>query len=101
MKRRTFETPILTIVGLGFVREIRTLEEALAFLTDWRGLRESEHAHSIALKAVKSAVAGEIETETARGLVEAFARRAGILAPDMDAVIASGSIRAKSGHTAH
>lgn len=98
---RTFEKPIETIVGLGFVRPIRTIEEAYSFLMDWRGLPECDGAHAVALKTVRAAMAGEIETETARSFVEAFAKRAGILAPNMDDVIAGASLAAKAGQAAH
>jgi hypothetical protein len=89
MSSRTFEAPIETIVGLGIVRPIRTIEEAYSFLMDWRGLRECDAAHAVALKTVRAALAGEIETETARSFVEAFAKRAGILAPKIDAAAAA------------
>lgn len=98
---RTFRKPIETIVGLGFIRQIRTIEEAYTFLIDWRGLPECSCVHAIALKAVKAALNGEIETETARSLVEAFAKRAGLLAPSMDGPIADASLAGKAGQEAH
>lgn len=101
MNSRTFEKPIETIVGLGFVRPIRTVEEAYAFLMDWRGMQGSDTKHSVALKTVKAALAGAVDAETARPFVEAFARAAGVLVPDMDGVIANAAMRGKSGQAAH
>ncbi len=44
------------------------------------------------MKACKAALLGEIEAETARDAFSAFARRAGILAPEVDAVIAAHAL---------
>lgn len=101
MNNRTFEKPIETIVGLGFIKPIRTVEEAYAFLMDWRGAPGGDGKHSVALKAVKAALAGEVEAKTVRPFVETFAKAAGVLVPDMDGVIANAAIGGKSGQAAH
>ncbi|MEI5632022.1 DUF982 domain-containing protein [Ensifer sp. CCNWLY38] len=44
----------------------------------------------MALNACRAALAGEIDVETARGTFVAFARRANLLAPDTDAIVAGG-----------
>lgn len=89
--RHEFEQPIETIVGLGFVRPIKTLEDGFAFLTEWRGLSRAERAHAVAIRAVKAAMAGEIEAETARTFIEAFARQVGVLLPGTGGVIAQSA----------
>lgn len=94
MNNRTFERPIQTLMGLGFVRAINTIEDAYALLADWRGVQCADRKHAVALKAVKAALAGEIEAETVRPLVEAFAETAGILVPHhMDEVIANATVQ--------
>lgn len=93
MNNRTFERPIQTLMGLGFVRAINTIEDAYALLADWRGVQCADRKHAVALKAVKAALAGEIEAETVRPLVEAFAEAAGILVSPMDEVIANDAVQ--------
>ncbi|MFP3636984.1 DUF982 domain-containing protein, partial [Bacillus sp. SIMBA_033] len=45
-------------------------------------------AHSVALKACKAVLRGEIEAETARGLFTAFAEKHDLLAPGTPAISA-------------
>ena len=92
-----FEEPVNTIVGLGFLRPIRSVEEAYAFLMDWRGCASADRFHGLALKSVKAALAGEVEPETARGVVERFAQEAGLLAPTVTDVIAGAQAANRSG----
>lgn len=99
MNNRSFEKPIETIIGLGFVRPINTIEEAYTFLMDWRGVPGGDRKHALALKAVKAALRGEIEAETVRPFVEAFADAAGVLVPGMDRVIARSNAGRQPGKT--
>ncbi|WP_348627327.1 DUF982 domain-containing protein [Sinorhizobium sp. Sb3] len=46
--------------------------------------------HAITLNACRAALAGEIDVETARGTFVAFPRRANLLAPDTEAIVAGG-----------
>ncbi|WP_099864711.1 DUF982 domain-containing protein [Pararhizobium haloflavum] len=101
MPKGTFAEPINTLVGIGFVKPICSVEDAYIFLMEWRGLQASDHAHKVALKAVRAALAGEIEPDTARSFVEIFARKAGLLAPVMDTVIASTTVTRRSGAPVH
>ncbi|TIU64515.1 MAG: DUF982 domain-containing protein, partial [Mesorhizobium sp.] len=61
---------------------LETVAEAYALLQDWPAASRSS-AHAIALNACKAGIAGEIDAETVRATLVAFARRNDILAPDM------------------
>ncbi|MGN7735350.1 DUF982 domain-containing protein [Ensifer sp. 22564] len=50
----------------------------------------------MALNACRAALAGEIDVETVRGTFVAFARRANLLAPDTDAIVAGGGAGARA-----
>jgi hypothetical protein len=73
-----FERPVTLFVGLGFPRQLASASEAFELLC-----KMPDHirgpSHSAALKACRAAMVGEIEAETARGIVEAYARGRGIL----------------------
>ena len=81
MQYNMFNTPVTIIVGLGFPTEVRTVAEAYALLSEWP-LSKKDPAHAMALKACKAALCGDVEAETARGLLVAFARKHDALAPD-------------------
>lgn len=91
METNVFERSVWIYVGLNAEREITTVSQAYRFLDDWPMNRRGV-AHSLAVKACKAALLGEIEAETARDAFSAFARRAGILAPEVDAVIAAHAL---------
>lgn len=84
-----FEKPVRILVGLGFPREIRDVREAHQLLSEWPEFSRNR-SHAVALKACAAALRGEIEAETARGAVAAFARRNNLLIDDIDPAIASG-----------
>jgi hypothetical protein len=88
MKPDMFKQPVFILVGLGFPAEVRTVMDAYRHLAEWPGsLRDA--AHSVALKACRAALRGEIEAETARGLFAAFAEKHDLLAPDTNSIAAS------------
>lgn len=74
-----FDKPVSVFVGLGFPRDVETVWQAYELLNDWphRG-----PAHAAALDACRAGLNGDVDADTVRGVFEAFARKAGILAPD-------------------
>ena len=83
-----FEEPVSVLVGLGLPSRVENVMEACALLDDWPPSKR-DSAHAIALKACRAALAGDIDAETARATFVAFARRANLLAPEVDGAIAS------------
>lgn len=77
-----FEEPVTILVGMGFPARIETVMEAYALLQDWPTANRSR-AYAIALNACKAGIAGEVDPETVRATLVAFARRNDILVPDM------------------
>lgn len=94
----SFSQPVRILVGLGFPREIRSPLDALVYLDDVP-TQARNGAHTMALKACKAALMGEIEADTARGTFEAYARIQDILAPHTDDVGAARSLRRHDPHT--
>lgn len=88
MKPDMFREPVTILVGLGFPAEVRTVMDAHRHLAEWpASMRDT--AYSMALKACRAALRGEIEAETARGLFAAFAEKHDLLAPETSAIAAS------------
>ncbi|MBP1852834.1 DUF982 domain-containing protein [Rhizobium halophytocola] len=88
MKPDMFKQPVSIVVGLGFPADVRSVMDAYRHLTEWPvSLRDA--AHSVALKACKAALCGQIEAETARGLFVAFADKHDLLAPEMSGIAGS------------
>lgn len=86
MKPDMFEKPVRILVGLGFPTEVRSVMDAYRHLVEWPiSLRDVPH--SVALKACRAALSGEIEAETARGLFAAFAQKHDLLVPETDPII--------------
>jgi hypothetical protein len=89
-----FEEPVTILVGMGFPARIETVMEAYALLQDWPAANRSR-AHTVALNACKAGIAGEVDPDTVRATLVAFARRNDILVPDMvafaPAALANGS----------
>lgn len=75
MNALRFDEPVYLTVGIGVPAEINSVERAYALLNDWPVWRRNA-AHEMALNACKAALAGEIDAETARATLAAFARRA-------------------------
>lgn len=97
MKPDMFRRPVTILVGLGFPAEVRSVMDAYRHLAEWpASLRDT--AHSIALKACRAALRGEIEAETARGFFAAFAEKHDLLAPDTDVIAASSRRHDKDPH---
>ncbi|WP_105386530.1 DUF982 domain-containing protein [Neorhizobium alkalisoli] len=97
MKSDMFKKPVSILVGLGFPAEISGVMDAYRHLSEWpASLRDT--AHSVALKACRAALRGEIEAETARGLFSAFAEKHDLLAPDTDVIVTSRLRRDKDPH---
>ena len=89
MLSQSFERPVRVWVGLGFPRQLNSVVDAYQFLTDWCGNSPEQRA---AIRACKAALAGDIDAETARGILVQFARKKDILVEDgaMPPVTASG-----------
>jgi hypothetical protein len=97
MKPDMFKQPVSILVGLGIPAEVRRVMDAYRHLSEWPpSLRDA--AHSVALKACRAALLGEIEAETARGLFAAFAEKHDLLAPEIDAIAASHLRRDRDPH---
>jgi hypothetical protein len=79
MLAQPFEKPVRVWVGLGFPRQINTVVDAYQFVLDWCGNSPEQKA---AQRACRAALAGEIDAETARGVLMAFARKKAILIED-------------------
>jgi len=97
MKPDMFRQPVSILVGLGFPAEVRGVMDAYRHLVEWPA-SQRDSAHSVALKACRAALRGEIEAETARGLFAAFAEKHDLLAPETDVIAASGLRRDKDPH---
>ena len=91
-----FIEPVPVITGLGVIQEIGSVGEAYVFLSDlpWRHRNVD---YEVALLACRAALRGEIEPETAGAIFRVFARKGGILAPEMGDAIAAQA--ARSGNT--
>ena len=89
MLSQPFEKPVRVWVGHGFPRQLNSVVDAYQFLTDWCGNSPEQRA---AIRACKAALAGDIDAETARGILVQFARKKDILVEDgvMPPVTATG-----------
>ncbi|RWM06945.1 DUF982 domain-containing protein [Mesorhizobium sp.] len=76
MLSQSFETPVRVWVGLGFPRQLNTVADAYQFVVDWCGNSPEQRA---AIRACKAALAGDVDAESARGVLVAFARKKDIL----------------------
>lgn len=76
MLSQPFEKPVRVWVGLGFPRQLNSVVDAYQFVMDWCGNSPEQRA---AIRACKAALAGEIDAETARGILVQFARKKDIL----------------------
>lgn len=79
MLSQLFEKPVRVWVGLGFPRQLNTVVDAYQFVTQWCGNSPEQRA---AIRACRAALAGEIDAETARGILVQFAKRKDILVED-------------------
>jgi hypothetical protein len=81
MLSQPFEKPVCVWVGLGFPRQLNTVVDAYQFVLDWCGNSPEQKA---AIRACKAALIGDIDAETARGVLVAFARKKDILVEEGD-----------------
>jgi hypothetical protein len=79
MLSQPFEKPVHVWVGLGFPRRLNSVVDAYQFVVDWCGNSPEQRA---AIRACKAALAGDIDAETARGILVQFARKRDILVED-------------------
>ena len=93
MLSSSFEKPVRVWVGLGFPRQLNTVADAYQFAVDWCGNSPEQKA---AIRACKAALAGDVDSETARGIFVAFARKKDILVEDE--LMPFGSGRASPRH---
>jgi len=87
MENNVFEEPVFIVVGLGFPREVSTVAEAYAILSEWPHHRRGK-AHDRAMKVLRAALDGSVDAQTARSSFVAFARKTGMLMPESDVVAA-------------
>ncbi len=97
MKPDMFKQPVSVLVGLGFPTQVLGVLDAYKFLIEWP-VSSRDAAHSVALKACRAALRGEIEAETARALFTGFAEKHDLLASEIDAVAVSRIRRDKDPH---
>ncbi|OWW00291.1 DUF982 domain-containing protein [Rhizobium sp. R693] len=97
MKPDMFREPVSVLVGLGLPVDVKSVMDAYQYLVE-RPVSTRDASHSIALKACRAALLGEIEAETVRGLFTAFAEKHDLLPPTIDPVIASRSGRDRGPH---
>jgi len=96
MNALRFDEPVYLTVGIGVPAAIGSVERAYALLNDWPVWRRNS-AHTVALNACKAALAGEIDAETARTTLVAFARVSNALAGDVqDVAVFTPSIAASA-----
>jgi hypothetical protein len=74
-----FETPVRVWVGLGFPRQLDTVVDAYQFVSEWSGDGPEQRA---AISACKAALTGDVDAETARGVLVDFARKKDLLVED-------------------
>ncbi|UVK57695.1 DUF982 domain-containing protein (plasmid) [Mesorhizobium sp. AR02] len=79
MLAKPFEKPVRVWVGLGFPRQLNTVVDAYQFVCEWCGNSPEQRA---AIKACRAALAGDVDAETARGILIAFARKKDLLVED-------------------
>jgi hypothetical protein len=77
MHTRQFARPVSILVGLGFPRKIKSVDEAFRVLNEWTGTRSP--TYRMAFNICHAAALGESDAEKARLAFEAFARARGIL----------------------
>ncbi|WP_054310827.1 DUF982 domain-containing protein [Mesorhizobium sp. 1M-11] len=89
MLSQPFEKPVRVWVGLGFPRQLNSVVDAYQFVMDWCGNSPEQRA---AIRACKAALTGEIDAETARGILVQFARKKDILVEEetMPSTVNSG-----------
>jgi hypothetical protein len=88
-----FGRPITVIVGLGFPQVLGSARDALEFLLE-RPFHDRRPAHRAAIAACRACLSEEVDTDTARGVVEAYVRSCGIL---LDEPLAATAIAVKQG----
>lgn len=94
MKYDAFRQPVRIFRGLSFGQEVRSAGEALAFLDSWPA--NHDFAGRIAAqRACRGVLEGTVDADTARRAFHAFARRTGILAPDLEDVMAAKAVRTR------
>lgn len=91
MSDTMFGRPITVFVGLGFPRQLDSAEEALHLLSDVPEERR-DASYISAVRACRAAIDGKIEPDTARGIIERYARQRGMLA---DEAVANLALAAK------
>ena len=79
MLAKPFEKPVRVWVGLGFPRQLNTVVDAYQFVSEWCGNSPEQKS---AIRACKAALTGDVDAETARGVLVAFARKKDILVED-------------------
>ena len=79
MLSQPFKKPVRVWIGLGFPRQLNSVVDAYQFVSDWCGNSPEQRA---AIRACKAALAGDIDAETARGILVQFARKKDILVED-------------------
>lgn len=92
---REFQEPIGVFGALGFVLQVRTVDEAYAFLAE-SPARRATSSRNEAIAACKSVLAGRAGVEKAERAFRRYADRAGILVPEGEDEVTSAPRRLRS-----
>ena len=95
MEHNVFDQPIWVFAGLNFPLALKSVSQAHSFLLDTpRHLRGT--GYSGAVNACVAAFRKEVDAETVRWALTAYANRIGILMPEADDLVAGGAMSARS-----
>lgn len=98
MEHDVFDQPVRVLAGLGIPRDIETAFQAYTFLNELPYDR-SKPNYLMTRRACWAAMDGGGDAQKARAAFAAFAERAGILAPEVEDIVAASAIGACSSHT--
>jgi hypothetical protein len=95
MEHNVFDQPVWVFAGLNFPIALKSVSQAHSFLLDTpRHLRGT--GYSGAVNACVAALRREVDAETARWALTAYADRNGILMPEADDLVASSAMSTRS-----
>lgn len=95
MEHNVFDKPVWVFAGVNLPLALENVSQAHSFLLDTpRHLRST--GYSGAVNACIAALRKEIDAETARWALTAYAERNGILMPEADDLVAAAAMSARA-----
>ncbi|GGD22402.1 DUF982 domain-containing protein [Aureimonas glaciei] len=91
MENNVFDQPVWVYSGLNIPFALQNAAQAHSFLLDSPGQLRGI-GYSGAVNACLAALRGEVDAQTARAALVAYARRNGILMPDADDLVAAAAM---------